>query len=423
MNDASRKIRNVYFVLELFVWLPTSLIVGINTLFLLDGGLSNVEAFAANAFYTIGLVVFELPTGIVADTWGRRTSFLLGAAIQLVGNLLYVAMWYFHAPFFGWAIASVLLGLGYTFFSGALEAWLVDSLKHTKYEGELDPIFAKGQIITGAAMLAGTVAGAFIAQLTSFGVPYLVRAGLQLLSFVVAFVIMKEVAFTRSKTRLSTQIKQLGHAAWKYGLTNRPVRWTLLAAPFVMGTGIYGFYAAQPYLLQLFGDKQAIGIAGIAATVIAGTQIAGGFAVPFIRRRFRRRTHILIVSAVLTVVSLALIGLIQNFYVVVGLLIVWALATAASTPVRQAYLNSLIPSEQRATVLSFDSMVSSCGGVAFQPILGWVADTLGYAMSYLASAAIAFVSLPFLIAARRENVREDFFTDEADSTRGASPTP
>lgn len=413
MNSESRKVRNVYFVLELFIWLPTSLIVGINTLFLLDGGLSNVEAFAANAFYTIGLVVFELPTGIIADTWGRRTSFLLGAAIQLVGNLLYVAMWYFHAPFYGWAIASVLLGLGYTFFSGALEAWLVDSLKSTKYEGELDPIFAKGQIITGAAMLAGTVAGAFIAQLTSFGVPYLVRAGLQLLSFLVAFVIMKEVTFTPSKTRLSTQIVELGRAAWKYGLTNRPVRWTLLAAPFVMGTGIYGFYAAQPYLLELFGDKQAVGIAGMAATVIAGTQIAGGFAVPFIRRRFRRRTHILIASALLTVVSLALIGLIQNFYVVVGLLIVWALASAASTPVRQSYLNSLIPSEQRATVLSFDSMVSSCGGVAFQPVLGWVADTLGYAMSYLASAAIACISLPFLIAARRENVREDFFTDEA----------
>jgi MFS family permease len=411
LNAASRKVRNVYLVLNLFIWLPTALIIGINTLFLLDGGLSNVEAFAANAFYTVGLAVFELPTGIIADTWGRRTSFLLGASIQLVGNLAYVAMWYFHAPFVGWAIASVLLGLGYTFFSGALDAWLVDSLKATNYDGELDPIFAKGQIINGAAMLLGTVAGAFIAQLTNFGVPYLVRAGLQLTSFVVAFVIMKEIAFSPSNKRLLAQIKELGSAAWKYALANRPVRWTLLAAPFYMGTGIYGFYAAQPYLLQLYGDKRAIGIAGIAATVISATQIAGGLAVPFIRKRFRRRTHILIASAALTVVTLALIGLIQNFYVVVGLLILWAFASAASTPVRQAYLNSLIPSEQRATVLSFDSMVSSSGGVVFQPVLGWIADTAGYAISYVASAAIACISLPFLIAARRENVREDLYVD------------
>jgi MFS family permease len=417
VNAASRKVRNVYLVLNLFIWLPTALIIGINTLFLLDGGLSNVEAFAANAFYTIGLAVFELPTGMVADTWGRRTSFLLGAGTQLVGNLLYVGMWYVAAPFWGWALASVLLGLGFTFFSGALDAWLVDSLERTGYEGDLDPIFARSQIINGAAMLVGTIAGGFIAQLTSFGVPYLVRAALQLLSFCVAFAIMKEIAFTPSKARLVTQIKDLGRAALTYGLGKRPVRWTLLAAPFYMGTGIYGFYAAQPYLLQLFGDRQAIGVAGIAAAVIAGTQIAGGFAVPFIRRRFRRRTHILIACALLTVVSLALIGLIQSFYVVVALLVVWAMAYAASIPVRQAYLNSLIPSEQRATVLSFDSMVNSCGGVAFQPVLGRVADTLGYAVSYIVSAGIACISLPLLIAARRENVREDLITDEERSGR------
>jgi MFS family permease len=417
MNAASRSVRNVYLVLNLLIWLPTALIIGVNTLFLLDGGLSNVEAFAANAFYTIGLVVFELPTGMVADTWGRRTSFLLGTGTQLVGNLLYVGMWYLHAPFWGWGIASVLLGLGFTFFSGALEAWLVDSLERTGYEGDLDPIFARSQIINGAAMLVGTVAGGFIAQLTNFGVPYLVRAALQLLSFCVAFAIMKEIAFTPSKTRLTTQIKELGRAALRYGLRNRPVRWTMLAAPFYMGTGIYGFYAAQPYLLQLFGDPQAIGIAGIAAAGISGTQIAGGFAVPFVRRRFRRRTHVLLACALLTAVSLALIGLIQSFSVVVALLVVWAMASAASVPVRQAYLNSLIPSAQRATVLSFDSMVNSCGGVAFQPVLGRVADTLGYAASYVVSAGIACISLPFLIAARRENVREDLIAPAERSTR------
>jgi hypothetical protein len=66
-------------------------------------------------------------------------------------------------------------------------------------------------------------------------------------------------------------------------------------------------------------------------------------------------------------------------------------------------------------VLSFDSMVSSCGGVAFQPLLGRVADTLGYAISYVVSAGIACISLPFLIAARRENVREDLITEENES--------
>ena len=408
MNAESRRIRIRYLVLSQFVWLPTSLIVGVNTLFLLDGGLSNVEAFAANAIYTLGLVLFEIPTGMVADTWGRRTSYLLGAGIQLVGNLLYFWMWHTHGPFWGWGVASLLLGFGYTFFSGALEAWLVDAMKHAGYDGDLDPIFATNQIVTGVAMLVGTIAGGFIAQVAALGTPYLVRAGVQLASFFVALAVMKDIGFTPERASgFVKQVKRLGAAGWKYGFQQRPVRWVILAAPFYMGTGIYGFYAAQPYLLDLFGDQAAIGVAGIAAAGIAGTQVAGGFAVPYIRRVFHRRTHVLLACAALTTVSLVLMGLIQVFAVVVALLVLWAVAFAANAPVRQAYINALIPSRERATVLSFDSMVNSTGGVAFQPILGRVADTSGYAASYIVSGAIAFFGLPFLLLARREDASAD----------------
>jgi MFS family permease len=408
MNAQSRKIRNRYLVLSQFVWLPTSLIVGVNTLFLLDGGLSNVEVFAANAIYTLGLVLFEIPTGMIADTWGRRTSYLLGAGVQLVGNLLYFWMWHTKGPFWGWGVASLLLGFGYTFFSGALEAWLVDALEHAGYDGDLDSIFAKNQIVTGVAMLVGTIAGGFIAQIAALGTPYLVRAGLQLASFVVAFALMKDIGFTPARSPgLVKQVKALAAAGWKYGVKNRPVRWVMLAAPFYMGTGIYGFYAAQPYLLDLFGDQQAIGIAGIAAAGIAATQVAGGFAVPYIRRLFSHRTHVLIACAALTTATLVLMGLVQIFAVVVALLVLWSIAFAANTPIRQAYINELIPSRERATVLSFDSMVNSTGGVAFQPILGSVADRFGYAVSYIVSGAIAFIGLPFLILARAENVKAD----------------
>ena len=407
MNARSRQIRNRYLVLSQFIWLPTSLIVGVNTLFLLDGGLSNVEVFAANAIYTLGLVLFEIPTGMVADTWGRRASYLVGAAIQLVGNLLYFWMWHTKGPFWGWGLASLLLGFGYTFFSGALEAWLVDALADAGYHGELDPIFAKSQIVTGVAMLVGTIAGGFIAQIAALGTPYLVRAGLQLVSFVVAFAIMKDVGFTPERAALGKQVRALARAGWQHGLKNRPVRWVMLAAPFYMGTGIYGFYAAQPYLLELFGDQRAIGIAGIAAAGIAATQVAGGFAVPAIRRLVPRRTDILIACAAITVVSLLLVGLVPHFAVVVVLLVVWAIGYAVNMPVRQAYVNALIPSRERATVLSFDSMVNSTGGVAFQPILGHVADTAGYAASYVVSSAVACLGVPFLLLARRERVKAD----------------
>ena len=71
-------------------------------------------------------------------------------------------------------------------------------------------------------------------------------------------------------------------------------------------------------------------------------------------------------------------------------------------PIRQAYINGMIPSKQRATILSFDSLMASAGGVWAQPVLGRSADVWGYAPSYLLSAGIAAFAVPFIWLSRRE---------------------
>src|SRR5918992_6411095 len=122
MTDPARRVERVYLALTLLSTLAASFIWGINTLFLLDAGLNNVQAFAANAFFTVGMVLFEVPTGVIADTWGRRISYLLGAATLLLSTLLYLMMWQAHASFLGWALAPLLLGLCFPFFSRATPA-------------------------------------------------------------------------------------------------------------------------------------------------------------------------------------------------------------------------------------------------------------------------------------------------------------
>src|ERR687896_2139557 len=122
------QILRTYVTLTLLSTFASSFIWGVNTLFLLDAGLSITETFAANAFFTAGMVLFEVPTGVVADTIGRRASYLLGTVTLTVSTLLYVLLWQVGAPFWAWAVVSMLLGLGFTFFSGAVEAWLVDAL-------------------------------------------------------------------------------------------------------------------------------------------------------------------------------------------------------------------------------------------------------------------------------------------------------
>jgi MFS family permease len=408
MSPEPRTVQRVYLVLMLFSTLAASFIWGINTLFLLDAGLSSTAAFTANALFTAGMVLFEVPTGVVADTWGRRVSYLLGSVTLAISTVLYWLAWQAHAPFWAWAATSVLLGLGFTFFSGATEAWLVDALKFTGFKGNLESVFARGQIVAGAAMLSGSVLGGLVAQWTNLGVPYLLRGLALVVTFVVAFVYMRDWGFVpRSGRHPGREMGQVVRASVRYGLGNRPVRWMMLAAPFTFGVGIYAFYAMQPYLLELYGDEQAYSIAGLAAAIIAGAQIAGGMAAPRVRLLFRNRTSALLAGLLLEIGLLALLGLTGTFWVAVGLLVLWGLAAAATLPIRQAYLNGLIPSEQRATVLSFDNLLGSSGGVVIQPALGKVADVWSYSTSYLVAAAFQLLAVPFTVLARRERASSD----------------
>jgi MFS family permease len=417
MNKACRKVQRTYLTLLLFNTLAASLIWGINTLFLLDAELSNTEAFAANAFFTAGFVIFEIPTGVVADLQGRRVSYLLGALTLAISTLLYLFMWRASAPFWAWALSSMLLGLGFTFFSGAVEAWLVDALAYSGFKGKLESVLAKGEIVEGAAMLVGSVAGGLIAQMTNLGVPYILRALLLAINFMLAFMLMIDLGF--KPTRGKHPFKEAGKivaGSIKHGLRNPPVRWIMLAAPFTGGVTIYAFYAMQPYLLELYGDQKAYGVAGLAAAIVAGAQIAGGLLVPHIGRIFRRRTSMLLTCEVISVLVLGIVGFVPNFWVAVTLLILWGLMFAVVMPVRQAYLNALIPSEQRATVLSFDSLFGSAGGVVIQPILGKAADVWSYPVSYVFSAAFQALAVPFTWLARNEKAKPDAIS----STKGDS---
>jgi MFS family permease len=242
-----------------------------------------------------------------------------------------------------------------------------------------------------------------LAQVTSLGVPFLVRAGVLLVMFVVAFRLMVDLGFTpRKMHRPLHEAREVLNASLQHGLGNRPVRWVMLSGLFSYGVAIYVFYALQPYLLDLYGDPTAYSIAGLAAAIVAGAQIVGGLAAPRVRARFQRRTSVLMLTTAMTAAILVLLWATHVFWLALLLLAVWAIVGAAGTPVRQAYLNDMIPSQPRATVLSFDSLVGNSGAVVVQPALGRVADVSGYAASLAVAAGIQIVAVPFLLASRRE---------------------
>jgi MFS family permease len=424
VNPAAKRVQRIYLTLLLGNTLAASFIWGINTLFLLDAGLSNFEAFAANAFFTAGMVIFEIPTGVVADTVGRKASYVLGTLTLAVTTGLYWMLWLWHAPFVWWAIVSLLLGLGFTFFSGAVEAWLVDALTFTGYEGSLEAVFGRGLMVSGVAMFAGSVLGGVIAQVTDLGVPFLVRAGVLLLMFAFAFIVMKDLGFTADRSRgpLMATRNVLTQSV-EHGLKKRSVRYVILSAPFASGVGIYAFYALQPYLLELYGDESAYSVAGLAAAVLSLAQVFGGMLSPHIRGLFARRTSTLIGVSLASVAVLVVLGLNSLFWLAIVLLVAWGFVFAVSGPVRQAYLNDMIPSKQRATVLSFDSLFGSLGGVFIQPALGRAADIGGYGTSLVIGGIVELIGIPFLLASRRQRDPADTNTAHLDATPTTPAAP
>ena len=407
------QVQRTYIVLTLLQTLAASLIWGVNTLFLLDAGLSLTEAFVANAAFTAGMVLFEVPTGVIADTFGRRTSFILGAATLLVTTAAYLGLWYVEAGIGWWILVSALIGLGFTFFSGATEAWLVDALAATGYEGGIESVFGKGQVVMGVATLLGTIGGGFLGQV-NLGLPYAARSLLLVGVIVAAWLWMHDIGYEPARgVAAGEQIQGIVRASIRHGFGNPPVRMFILGSPFAAGVGIWAFYAFQPYLLDLFGNPDATYLAGIAAAVFASAQILGGASVNLMRRVFQTRTGMITTEVVVGAVALVGVGLADaldvpiGFWVAIALLAITAMFSALSSPMQQAYMNGCIPSEQRATVLSFASLMGSAGGVVAQPALGRVADVYSLGTAYVVAGALYALRLPFVIAVRRMGLPAD----------------
>jgi MFS family permease len=400
-SPSTRRILNGYYTLAGLYTLSAALIWGVNTLFLLDAGLSFFEVFLANAAFSAGMVVFEVPTGVVADTLGRRVSFLLSVVVLSVTTLLYVALAEVEAGVVAFAVVSVLMGLGFTFYSGAMEAWLVDALAVTGHDGALDAIFARGQQITGAAMLVGTVGGGLLGQL-DLSIPYLVRSALLVAVFVIAYAVMHDIGFTPQRLTLAelpSAVARNARDGVTYGWGQRPLRLLMLASFFQLGFFMWAFYASQPYLLDLLGSD-AVWVAGLVTAGIALSTIAGNQLVDVLSRRCGRRTTLLLGAAAVETCAAIVLGVVSSFWAALPALLLITAASGVTSPVRQAYLHQVVPSEQRATVVSFDSMISNTGGVGGQLGLGALGESRSVGAAFVAGGIATGLALPLLARLR-----------------------
>ncbi len=399
--DSNRIIRTYIGIASLYT-LSASLIWGVNTLFLLNAGLDIFGVFVANAVFTAAMVVFEVPTGVIADTSGRRMSFLLSTVVLCLATLGYVGVSLVGGGLFWFCVMSVFLGLGFTFYSGAVEAWLVDALHATNYSGELEQVFARAGMVTNALMLVGTIGGGFLGTI-NLAIPYVVRAILLAMVFGWAYLYMQEVGFKpRAVTAaaIPAEMRRVARESIAFGWRKQPIR-LLMIVTFVQWVYMaWGFYATQPYFLDLLGQPDAIWVSGVITALGSLVSILSSWLVGRYMNLFRFRTTILIAASVIITLSTIGVGLADSFWIAVPLFLLGTLMFNIYTPVKQAYLHKLIPSEQRATVISFDAMIGSGGGVVGQTGLGYLSQQRDIASGFVVGGIVTVLVFPFLFMLR-----------------------
>lgn len=344
-------------------------------LFYQENGLSNADLFLLHGFYSVTIALMEIPSGYLADVFGRRFSMVLGGLFTTAGFAAY-ALGEGVGLFL---VAELLLGLGSGFISGADSAMLYDTLKeqgrehrYLKYEGYSSGFgnFAEA----GAALVGGGLA----VWLGTRAV-YQVQVLIALVGFAAAFFLINPAIHQSVKRPKLKDVVDTMRFVFTPGplLTN-----TLLSSFIGLGTLSMAWFAQIYYT----GLPVPVGYYGIIWAVL---NLAPGITSVLAYRVRTRLSERLTIIVIVTIVSLGFFALaLSHWYAGLAVLLVFYLARGVATPLLKDNINRLIGPEVRATVLSVRSLVIRVLFAALGPVFGWVADKVSLSIALFFAGSV-----------------------------------
>ena len=400
------KSTTVYYLLEAGLSLCLATIFTVMAVYRVQTvGLNPLQLVLLGTMLEAACFVLEVPTGIVADVVSRRLSVIIGVFVMGLGAIIEG-----NVPLFGALLAAqVVWALGYTFISGATQAWITDEVG----EAAVEQVFLRAVQMGQAGSLVGIVGGVALAS-WQINLPMLVGGGLLITLAGFLALTMTEHGFTPAPREQRTTWGQMG-ATFRDGLQavrGRPLLLSLLGISAITGMASEGFDRLwQNHLLVNFtfpsiGNFAPIlwfGIIGIVGTLIS--MVVVGSVSRWLRPRSAETSvRVLFWLYVLLAGSVVVFGVAQQFGL--ALLAYWTASTlrGASNPLYAAWLNRNIDSPVRATVLSMSSQCDAFGQIAGGPIIGVVATRISLRLALV----IAGISLtPVLLLFRRKQTPEN----------------
>lgn len=308
----------------------------------------------------ISIVLLEVPTGAIADIVGRKFSLMISSIMMITGLIIYVATRNFYIFIF----AEIMFGLGLSFRSGADSALLYDTLKELNRADEFPAIQGKAQFY---ALILQSVGSIIIGYLYNINVnsPYIVSIGLIAMSGVCS-IFFKEV-HTHIGGEKPNYFKHVKDSAM-YVVKHHKIRAIIMYSVFIYIIWRIGFWYYQPYMKAVHIDAKYFGILFSIFNLAAAI---GSKKVNLIMMRLQDKS-LLFLSA-LFVSSFLLMGM-TRLYVGAIFILFQEFARGIRRPILLKYVNENIPTDKRATIISFKSLSENLAVAVLYPFIGLLMD-------------------------------------------------
>lgn len=411
MTISGTEARRRYLVLLALRWFPVGLWVPLSILWPLDRGLSLAEAGLAASLQGFVVLAFELPTGGMSDSWGRRPVLLVAAVVGLISTSL-VAVADSFAVF---AVAFVLQGVFRALDSGPLESWYVDATLAADKNAKLERGLAAGSTVIGIAIAAGALAtGAIVAWLRVPGVPtmaqpLLLSLAVQVVAFVMVAVLVVEAPHPDGKRGFLRSVREVPAViadSLRLVRSSRVLA-CLVAVELTWGFGMITFETLMPVRMAelVGGPEQAAAITGPVSAVGWLASAVGAAMIPLLTARIGVgwTGALLRVSQGLTVLGMGLLA--GPVGVITGYLATY-LVHGASDPVHSTLLHREATGPRRTTVVSLNSMTSQAAGSIGLIALTAVATGVSTAFAIVVGAVVLALAAPLYLPAIRAERRQ-----------------
>lgn len=362
-------------------------------------GLSPLELVLVGTVLELTVLLFEGITGVIADTYSRKLSvvigmFVMGAGFIFEGSIIWLQGFGLMVPVVLWVMfAQVLFGVGHTFVSGADSAWMVDEVG----ESAAGTVFLRAKRVALTASLLGI--GISVAlSLVSPNLPYLAGGFMYVVLGLLLIRGMKESRFVRAQSPDRTSHFQEMRRTWKSGarvIVRSPLLMVIVFVTLFSGAASEGYDRLwEIHLIQEIGFPNGMFTMAVWFGLISASSVVlGMLAVGFTEKKLDMSCDRAVSAAMFVLTSIRIVGILS---LALATDFVWALASVlavsvvvtVSEPIYATWLNMHLRSENRATVLSMVSQSDALGQTAGGPAVGWIGSRFRVRASLLAATVL-----------------------------------